>query len=53
MRVDHGPRCALECGRDTIEYSGRTHRLVSQDGWEEIADHALEWAVAHSAASVA
>lgn len=35
------------------EYAGRTHRLVSQDGWEEIADHALTWAVAHSTASAA
>jgi non-heme chloroperoxidase len=35
------------------EYAGRTHRLVSQDGWEEIADYALTWAVAHSTASVA
>jgi pimeloyl-ACP methyl ester carboxylesterase len=35
------------------EYAGRTHRLVSQDGWEEIADDALAWAVAHSAAAVA
>ena len=31
------------------EFAGRTHRLVSQDGWEEIADYALTWAVAHSA----
>lgn len=35
------------------EYAGRTHRLVSQDGWEEIADYALTWAVAHSSASAA
>ncbi|WP_372984665.1 alpha/beta hydrolase [Microbacterium sp.] len=35
------------------EYAGRTHRLVSQDGWEEIADYALTWAVAHATASVA
>ncbi|GAT71808.1 hypothetical protein MHM582_0273 [Microbacterium sp. HM58-2] len=35
------------------EYAGRTHRLVSQDGWEEIADEALTWAVAHATASVA
>jgi len=34
------------------EFAGRTHRLVSQDGWEEIADYALTWAVAHSAATV-
>ncbi len=35
-----------------VEYAGRTHRLVSQDGWEEIADHALAWAVGHATASV-
>ena len=35
------------------EYAGRTHRLVSQDGWEEIADYALTWAVAHATASAA
>ncbi|MEV8175622.1 alpha/beta fold hydrolase [Microbacterium sp. NPDC079176] len=35
------------------EYAGRTHRLVSQDGWEEIADYALSWAVEHATASVA
>ncbi|WP_435748274.1 alpha/beta hydrolase [Microbacterium sp. PMB16] len=34
------------------EYAGRTHRLVSQDGWEEIADEALAWAEAHATASV-
>ena len=33
---------------DYKEYPGRTHRLVSQDGWEEIADDALAWAVAHT-----
>ncbi len=30
------------------EYPGRTHRLLSQTGWEEIADGALSWAVAHA-----
>jgi non-heme chloroperoxidase len=30
------------------EYEGRTHRLVSQPGWEEIADYALTWATTHS-----
>src|SRR6218665_2035408 len=38
---------------DYKEYAGRTHRLVSQDGWEKIADDALDWAVSHAAASVA
>jgi pimeloyl-ACP methyl ester carboxylesterase len=27
-----------------LEYAGRTHLLICQDGWREIADHALEWA---------
>jgi alpha-beta hydrolase superfamily lysophospholipase len=35
------------------KYAGRTHRLVSQDGWEQIADEALAWAVSHAAASAA
>ncbi|HSK34484.1 MAG TPA: alpha/beta fold hydrolase [Propionicimonas sp.] len=30
------------------EYAGRTHRLVSQDGWEDIADFALAWALEHA-----
>jgi len=34
------------------EYPGRTHRLVSQDGWEEIADAALAWATEHATVTV-
>jgi pimeloyl-ACP methyl ester carboxylesterase len=34
---------------DYREFPGRTHRLVSQDGWEEIADYALDWATSHAA----
>lgn len=30
------------------EYPGRTHRLVSQTGWEQLADDALAWATAHA-----
>ena len=30
------------------QFAGRTHRIVSQDGWEEVADYALDWAVKHS-----
>lgn len=29
------------------EWPGRTHRIVSQDGWEEVADYALDWAETH------
>jgi len=30
------------------EYPGRSHLLPAQPGWEEIADHALDWAVSHA-----
>ena len=33
------------------EYAGRTHRLVSQEGWEQIADDALAWAEEHVTAA--
>lgn len=36
---------------DYREFPGRTHRIVSQDGWEEVADFALEWATSHAAAA--
>ncbi|GAA3814885.1 alpha/beta hydrolase [Cellulomonas soli] len=33
---------------DYREFPGRTHRIVSQDGWEEVADFALGWALEHA-----
>ena len=27
------------------EFPGRSHFTVGQDGWEEIADYALDWAL--------
>jgi pimeloyl-ACP methyl ester carboxylesterase len=30
------------------EYPGKAHLLPSQDGWEEIADYALSWALSHA-----
>jgi pimeloyl-ACP methyl ester carboxylesterase len=30
------------------EYDGKAHLLPAQDGWEEIADYALAWAVEHA-----
>jgi hypothetical protein len=37
---------------DTItevqEYAGRAHLLPSQEGWEEVADYALSWALDHA-----
>ena len=30
------------------EYEGRAHLLPAQEGWEEVADYALEWALANT-----
>ena len=35
---------------EIIEYEGRAHLMPSQDGWEEIADHVIEWAEKQTAA---
>jgi pimeloyl-ACP methyl ester carboxylesterase len=35
---------------DYKEFLGRSHYTVGQDGWEEVADYALEWATEHAAA---
>ena len=32
------------------EFPGRSHFTVGQEGWEEVADHALTWAVEHATA---
>jgi alpha-beta hydrolase superfamily lysophospholipase len=38
---------------DTItevkEYEGMSHLLPAQEGWEEVADYALDWALSHAA----
>jgi pimeloyl-ACP methyl ester carboxylesterase len=31
------------------EYADRCHYTVGQEGWEKVADYALQWAVAHTA----
>ncbi len=33
------------------EYEGFAHLLPAQEGWEEIADYALEWALEHAVAA--
>src|SRR5215218_2513051 len=38
---------------DYKEFPGRSHYTVGQDGWEEVADYALEWAVEHAKRPVA
>jgi hypothetical protein len=39
-------RTAEQCG--VKEYEGRAHLLPAQEGWEEVADCALEWALANA-----
>jgi pimeloyl-ACP methyl ester carboxylesterase len=34
---------------DYKEFAGRSHYILGQDGWEEVADYALSWAEAHAA----
>src|SRR5205807_9311963 len=36
---------------DSREYPGRTHFMAGMDGWEEIADYALNWALEHAGAA--
>ena len=33
---------------DYKEFPGRSHYTVGEDGWEEVADYALEWAIEHA-----
>jgi hypothetical protein len=33
---------------DHLEFSEMAHLLPAQDGWEEVADVALDWALAHA-----
>ena len=35
------------------EFPGRSHYTVGQDGWEEVADYALDWATKHARTPVA
>jgi hypothetical protein len=32
------------------EFPGRSHWTCGEPGWEEIADHALDWAAEHAGA---
>ena len=35
------------------EFEGRAHLMPSQEGWEEVADYALTWAVEHASTKAA
>ncbi|MFF8096334.1 hypothetical protein [Streptomyces sp. NPDC016675] len=34
---------------DYVELPGRSHLMPARQGWEEVAAHALEWALDHTA----
>ncbi len=34
------------------EFPGRSHFTIGQDGWEEVADYALDWAAEHAKGTV-
>ena len=36
---------------DYKEFAGRSHYTVGQDGWQEVADYAIEWAVRNASAA--
>lgn len=46
LKLQRGAASATELK----EYPGRTHFMAGMDGWEEIADYALDWAVEHAKA---
>lgn len=35
---------------DYQEFSGRSHFIIGQDGWQDVADYALDWAQKHQPA---
>ena len=35
---------ASPCVTDYKEFPGRSHYIVAESGWEEVADYALTWA---------
>ena len=47
-KVNHKNAKAYKAGTVEVkEFEGRTHYIVGQDGWEEVADYALTWAENH------
>ena len=45
--------CHAKTVTDYKEFPGRSHYTVGQDGWEEVADFALEWAMQNATRPVA
>lgn len=40
---------ASPCLTEYKEFAGRSHYIIAERGWEEVAEYALSWAVAHAA----
>jgi pimeloyl-ACP methyl ester carboxylesterase len=38
---------------EVVEIPGRSHLMPAQEGWEDVADRALEWALAHAGQNAA
>lgn len=45
-RSDHAKYSDRDSVTDFREFEGRTHFIIGQPGWEEVADHALDWLAA-------
>jgi pimeloyl-ACP methyl ester carboxylesterase len=39
---------ASPCVADYREFPGRSHYIIAEQGWQEVADYALSWALAHA-----
>lgn len=42
-RANHRRYRESPCPVDFVEFPGRTHWIIAQDGWEEVATHIAEW----------
>lgn len=48
-RKNHQKYRASSAVTEYQEFPGRSHYLIAEKGWEEVADHALNWALARTA----
>ena len=46
VRDNHRQYRRSEAMTDYQEFAGRSHLLIAQAGWQEVAAHALSWAKA-------
>jgi pimeloyl-ACP methyl ester carboxylesterase len=48
IRAHYRQQRAAQCVTDFHEFPHRSHWLCNACGWEEVADHALSWAIQHA-----